>query len=82
MDQLDAKSFTQSRTILWLLSALAAKLATFIAQRYGVPLLPADVQTEIVGILQMAVETFVIAAIAMGMYFRMKATAVIDRWRK
>ncbi len=46
MDRENTQSFIQSRTIVFLLTALVAKLLNLAAAHWGLPLVPADVQAE------------------------------------
>lgn len=80
MDRENTQSFIQSRTIVFLLTALVAKLLNLAAAHWGLPLVPADVQAEAVGALQTALDVVLTGAILLAMRFRAKATAVIDRW--
>lgn len=76
MDEAQTKALIQSRTTLWALSALIA----YLLKLFGLPMLPADVNGEVVAVIQMALELFIPFAILAAVYFRKKATAVIDRW--
>ena len=76
MDTEQTKALIQSRTTIWALSALLA----YLVKQFGLPLLPADVNGEIISVIQLALEAFIPVAILAAIWFRKQATAVIDRW--
>lgn len=75
MDPTNSKSLIESRTTQWALAALLA----YLVKLFGLPLLPADVNGELVAVIQMALEAFIPVAILAAIWFRKKANAVIDR---
>lgn len=81
MDQTETQAFLRSRTVVWLLTALVAKLASLAVAHWGLPV-PADVQAEAVMLAQSALDVLTIGAIMLAAWFRKRATAVIDRWWK
>jgi hypothetical protein len=76
MDENNAKAAIQSRTMLYILSALIA----YLVKNLGLPMLPADVNGELVWIIQMGLSLFIPFALVAAMHFRKKATEVLDRW--
>lgn len=75
MNPEQTKSLIQSRTTIWALSALLA----YLVKTFGLPMLPADVNGELVTVIQMALEAFIPVAILAAIWFRKKATYIIDR---
>lgn len=70
----DYQGFFQSRTILWLLGALIA----YAIKMVGLPMLPDDVSNEIVDMVSMILAAAIPAMIGAAMWFRVKATAIIE----
>lgn len=69
------KSLIRSRTTIWALSALLA----YLIKLFGLPMLPADVNSELISVIQLVLEAFIPLAILMAIWFRRQATAIIDR---
>lgn len=76
MNQIDTKSLLQSRTTVWALTALLA----YALRKFGIAALPSDVNAEIVTALQMGLDALIPVAIIAAIWFRKKATAIVDRW--
>ena len=72
--------FLQSRTIIWLLTALVAKGANLAVAHWGLPL-PQEVQDEAVSVLLIGLDALLVFGIAAGMWFRVKARTIIGGWR-